>query len=89
MDGPIVIPPGGEAAFLAPLPVARLRPSPEVLEMLGRWGLRTAGAFGALPERDVVARLGKEGWDLHRAVRGIECLLLVSVHGCPVGNDVK
>ncbi len=72
VDGPIVIPPGEEAAYLAPLPLARMRPSPPVLEMLTRWGLRTAGAFASLPERDVIARLGREGWDLHRAARGVE-----------------
>jgi protein ImuB len=38
----------------------------EVFRLLGRWGIRTLGAFAALPREQVVARLGglaRELWD--------------------------
>jgi protein ImuB len=76
--GPVVVPLGEEGAFLAPLPVARLRSDEKILETFERWGLKSIGAFAALPEREVMARLGKEGWDLHRAARGIDPRPLVA-----------
>ena len=53
-------PPGDSAAFLAPLPAATLD-RPELVDVLGRLGLRTLGALAALPERDVLARFGLRG----------------------------
>lgn len=65
-----VVPEGGERAFLAPLPVCALEPSPPVAEALERWGIGTAGALAALPRSEVILRLGAEGEALHRLACG-------------------
>src|SRR5205807_9029762 len=55
----LIVPPGAAAAFLAPYPVAALD-RPELAGLLVRLGLRTLGAFAALPEADVLARFGPD-----------------------------
>lgn len=69
-DQPEIIPVGHDAAYLAPLPLLGLGPSPALLERLSRWGVRTAGQLAALPAGDLARRLGQEGLALHRAARG-------------------
>ncbi|MCC5953602.1 MAG: DNA polymerase Y family protein, partial [Acidimicrobiia bacterium] len=59
-DGWVVVPDGGAGPFLAPLPVAALG-DPSLADLLGRLGVRTLGAFAALPEADVLARFGSDG----------------------------
>lgn len=71
-DTPAVVPSGGEAAFLAPLPLARLSPEAEVLTTLHRWGLATIGQLAALPVSDVGSRLGEAGHALHQIARGVD-----------------
>ena len=65
-----VIPPGGEAAALAPAPLALLDLSQEMADRLARWGLRTLGDLAALPSRGLAERLGQEGPALQRLARG-------------------
>src|SRR5579862_8428218 len=67
----VVVAPGATAAFLAPLPV-RLLEEPELVDLLGRLGITTLGAFGALPAGDVVARFGAVGLSAHRRARGVD-----------------
>ncbi len=69
---PTLVPAGREAAFLAPLPLARLSPEGEVLETLRRWGLRSIGDLARLPESRVASRLGPAGRDLHQRARGFD-----------------
>jgi len=61
-DGLIVVPPGEEAAFLAPLPVSRLwgvgRVTAEEMEALG---LRTIGQIAGLPPGRLAPRFGAAG----------------------------
>src|SRR4051794_10970401 len=55
---------GAVRAFLAPLPVALLRPRPgleELPEMLERLGIRTLGELAALPPSAVAERFGHPG----------------------------
>src|SRR6266446_8334622 len=54
-----------EAIRLRDLPLSVLFSSPETLETLERWGIRTLGAFAKLPVVDVSERLGQEGVRLH------------------------
>ena len=68
--GITVLNPGTEAKRLRDLPLEVLSPSPEILETLERWGIRTLGAFAKLPVPDVSARLGQEGVQLHKRARG-------------------
>ncbi len=68
------VPPGGTAAFLAPLSVAELdQPGDERGELVGllqRLGLRTLGAFAALTEREVAGRFPLDAITAHRIARG-------------------
>src|SRR5258706_13735532 len=60
-DGLTVIPPGQEAATLAPLPLDLLDLDEERRDLFRRWGLGTLGDLGALPARGLAERLGVEG----------------------------
>ncbi len=55
-----VVPPGGDAAFLAPLPLELLDPSDALAERLTRLGLRRVGDLVRLPRRALLARLGAD-----------------------------
>jgi protein ImuB len=68
----VIIDPGGSAAFLRDLPVDTLDPSgaSPLIDLLHRLGLRTLGAFAALPARDVLARFGPDGLWAHRQAGG-------------------
>lgn len=68
--GITVIPKGGEAEALAPLPLNLLGGTPETAELLDLWGIRTFGDFAKLPPMGVAARLGDEGVWLQRLARG-------------------
>ncbi len=68
--GDRVVPPGGLRDALAPLPAAALAPSPRVAALLADLGIRTLGAFAALPPASVAGRLGPEGVRMHRLARG-------------------
>src|SRR5512139_948855 len=58
-DGLVVVPPGGTAAFLAPLPVARLWGVGHVTEeALRRVGVATIGDLARTPEAALAAALG-------------------------------
>src|SRR5512140_449465 len=69
-DSPVVVPDGGEAAFLAPLPLAKLDPDAAAVETLSRWGLSRVGEFAKLPAAEVASRLGDAGHALHEIARG-------------------
>jgi DNA polymerase-4 len=68
-----VIPPGTEAAFLAPLPVRELwGVGPKTAEALARLGIRTIGDLSRWHESDLRQRFGKHGTDLSQRARGID-----------------
>jgi nucleotidyltransferase/DNA polymerase involved in DNA repair len=70
-DGLVVVPPGGEAAFLAPLAVRRLwGVGPKMEEQLARLGVVTIGDLAALDAARLARRLGTHGHDLQRLARG-------------------
>jgi protein ImuB len=71
-DGPIIVPPGGEAAFLADRPSGLLTTDPDVRARLTRFGLRRIGAVAVLPRSALIARFGEEGARLHARARGEE-----------------
>lgn len=68
---PVVIPPGGAPAFLAPLPITTLE-RPDLVDVLSRLGLHTLGALAALPAPDVLARFGAEGLLAWRLASGLD-----------------
>ena len=58
-DGLLLVPPGTELEFLAPLPVSRLwGVGPATRQRLEKMGVRTIGEVAALPEAVLVASLG-------------------------------
>jgi protein ImuB len=64
------ITPGNECDALAPLPLKVLDVSSEHAETFALWGIRTLGALAALPEKELIARIGQEGRRLRRLARG-------------------
>lgn len=65
--------PGGEAAFLAPLPIQELwGVGPKTAEQLHRLGIQTIGDLAKWPEQDLSRRFGKIGGDLSQRARGID-----------------
>jgi len=69
---PSLVPPGGEAGFLAPHPSGLLTPDPDVRARLTRFGLRRIGAVAELARSALVARFGEEGARIHARARGEE-----------------
>lgn len=58
--GIIVIPEDDEASALSRLPIASLQLPEEAYETFTLWGIRTLGELAALPEVDLITRLGEE-----------------------------
>ncbi|MCP4662927.1 MAG: hypothetical protein GY856_46640, partial [bacterium] len=69
---PTVVAAGEEAAFLAPLPLARLTPQAKTLSTLEHWGIRSAGELARLPRAEVISRLGADGQELQAIAGGID-----------------
>jgi DNA polymerase-4 len=70
-DGLVVVPPGQEASFLAPLPVRRLwGVGPKMEEALARLGIVTIGDLAAVETGRLERRLGTHGHDLQALARG-------------------
>ncbi len=68
--GITVIAPGQEADSLARLPVALLGLDIEQQETLLLWGIRTLGELAALPEPELIARLGQQAGTWRNLARG-------------------
>jgi len=72
-DGLVIVEPGTEAAFLAPLPLSRLwGVGPRTREVLEGWGLRTIGELAAFDVHTLEARFGAHGTAIAERARGID-----------------
>ncbi len=72
-DGLVVVEPGKEAAFLAPLPLSRLwGVGPKTREVLEAWGMRTIGDLAAFDAAALEARFGTHGASIAARARGID-----------------
>jgi DNA polymerase-4 len=72
-DGLVVVPPGEEAAFLAPLPISRLWGVGEkTAAVLREFGVQTIGDLAALPPDALERRFGKHGAALVERAHGID-----------------
>ncbi len=72
-DGLVVVDPGQEAAFLAPLEIRRLWGiGPKTAERLHGLGIRTIGELAALPIETLTRALGDHGATLHDRALGID-----------------
>ncbi|HTX93195.1 MAG TPA: DNA polymerase IV, partial [Anaerolineales bacterium] len=68
-----VVPPGQEAAFLAPLPADMLwGVGPNTAARLESYGIKTIGDLARRPEADLVRWFGENGRDLARRARGVD-----------------
>ena len=68
--GIAVIPEGAEADTLANLPIAALGLAEEPAETFALWGIRTLGELAAMPETELVARLGAQAREWSALARG-------------------
>ena len=76
-----VVPPGGEAAFLDPLPADMLwGVGPKTAARLETYGIKTIGDIARRPEADLVRWFGENGRDLIRRARGIDESPVVNEH---------
>jgi len=72
-DGLVVVEPGDEEAFLAPLEIRRLWGVGEKsATVLHEYGVSTIGDLAALPDDLLVRRFGKHGASLAQRARGID-----------------
>jgi len=72
-DGLVVVPPGDEAAFLAPLPISRLWGVGEkTAAALREFGVQTIGDLASLPPEAMSRRFGKHGASLVERAAGID-----------------
>jgi DNA polymerase IV len=72
-DALVVVPPGGEAAFLAPLPVTRLwGVGAKTRQTLADYGVATIGQLAALPEGTLRRRFGIHGAELRLRALGVD-----------------
>jgi protein ImuB len=74
-----IVPTGGDGAFCAGLPISELARDPaisppdrmELVDLLVRLGITTAGAFAALPDVKVATRFGTDAVVAHRLAKGL------------------
>jgi DNA polymerase-4 len=80
-DALVVVPPGEEAAFLAPLPVSRLwGVGPQSQARLADYGVRTIGQLAAMPEKTLHRRFGVFGIELGRRAAGHDPSAVTTSH---------
>ncbi len=76
-----IVPNGGEAEFLAPLPAAMLwGVGPKTEARLAELGIQTIGDIAGWTEADLVRRFGEHGRDLHRHARGWDERAITTEH---------
>ncbi len=76
-----IVPPGQEAAFLAPLPTRALwGVGPKMAAALAAMGIHTIGELAAQSPADMQRRFGKHGHDLVQRARGIDERPVVTSH---------
>ena len=85
-----VVPPGEEAAFLAPLPAQELWGiGPKTAARLEVLGIKTIGAIAAQNEAWLAAHFGEFGHHLHRHARGQDERPVVTFHDTKsISNEV-
>jgi DNA polymerase IV len=80
-DALVVVPPGDEAAFLAPLPIRRLwGVGPQAQAVLAEYGVTTIGQLAALPAETLHRRFGRHGDDIRARARGEDASAVEPFH---------
>ena len=76
-----IVPPGEEAAFIAPLPVEMLwGVGPKTAAQLANMKVYSIGGIRSIPEDVLVEHFGKFGYSLYRRSRGIDNRDIVTTH---------
>jgi DNA polymerase-4 len=76
-----IVPPGEEAAFLAPLPVEMLwGVGPKTAAQLASMNVHKIGDIVGIPEKSFTERFGKIGHSLYRRSQGIDNRDIVTTH---------
>jgi len=65
-----IIPPQSKAEILSGLPLTVLDLTATQTETFALWGIRTLGSLAALPEKELIARMGQDGKRLRQLARG-------------------
>lgn len=65
-----VVSQGKEAMALSPLPLTTLDLTESQTETFGLWGIHTLGMLAALPEKELIARMGQDGKRLRQLACG-------------------
>jgi protein ImuB len=65
-----IIPPGEESTALAALPLTVLDLSEQQTETFSLWGIHNLGMLAALPDRELISRIGQSGKRLRQMARG-------------------
>jgi protein ImuB len=79
-DQVVMVPRGGSAAFLAPMPLSLLAIPPEVQHVLGALGVHTLGEFAALPPPSVARAWDADYQQLARGESGAELDDYIGAH---------
>ncbi len=80
-DALVVVPPGEEASFLAPLPIRRLwGVGPQAQAALSEYGVTTIGQLAAVPLGTLRRRFGRHGDDLGARARGVDASDVEPMH---------
>jgi DNA polymerase IV len=89
-DGLVVVDPGCEKEFLAPLPIGRLwGVGPKTEACLKQIGLERIGQIAELNHSDLIARLGKSGAHLWQLAQGIDNRPVISSEGFrSIGHEI-
>lgn len=66
----MVVPSGEQGAALATLPLTVLDLPQDQSETFASWGIHTLGMLAALPERELIARMGRHGKRLRQLASG-------------------
>lgn len=89
-DGLVVVAPGREKEFLAPLPIRRLwGVGPKTEAILNQMGLERIGQIAAMSPSVLAARMGKSGAHLWQLSQGIDDRPVESEEGCrSIGREI-
>jgi DNA polymerase-4 len=88
-DALVVVPPGEEAAFLAPLPVSRLwGVGPQSRQALADYGVTTIGQLAALADGTLRRRFGTHGHDLALRARDRPSPVVIGQAPKSIGHEL-
>ena len=89
VDMAVLVPPGDEAAFLAPQPIGSLPLGIEILSRLERLGLRRVGDVARLPIDALQAQFGGNGLRLYQLAHGLDAVPIPKTIDAPTLSRMR